>query len=95
MKLQDFGLWFQGLTSGKWSTIIPRKYSYKIFYDGLFLGIQWSDFELEIYNLYPYIIVLKSKLPVIKTCERTYAVGHRLTLDDFEIMENPDYRGPR
>jgi hypothetical protein len=91
MKLQDFGLWFQGLTSGKWSTIIPRKDSYKIFYDGHFLGIQWSDFELEIYNSYPYIIVLKNKFAY--DLKEYYRVGRLLTLDDFEIMKNPNYRG--
>ncbi len=93
MKIHDFGLWFQEVASEKWSITVPQKRAIYIYYDGHYLGEQWSDFVLTIYDDEPYMIMLKSKLPVREGCIDTYAFGRRITLDDFEIVKNPDYRG--
>ncbi len=95
MKLTDFGLWFEYWSGNnyEWSFTIPKNHAYEIFYDGYYLGKQWIDFDLVIYDDEPYIIMLKSKLSVRDNLRRTYAFGHLLTLDDFEIIPNPDYKG--
>jgi len=95
MKLEDFGLWFARWcgNSWEWSVTIPTYPHYFIYYDGRQLGRQWSDFDLTIYGDLRHIIRLKNKFPLREDYKQTYAFGRLLTLDDFEIIPNPDYRG--
>jgi hypothetical protein len=101
MKITDFGLWFMSWGSDPhdhWSTTIPKKPPYSIYYDGMDLGVQLSDFGLSIYmdsgypRCEPYLHVIKLKNSFRKIMERYY-IGRPLTLDDFEIVESPEYRG--
>ncbi len=95
MKLYDFGLWFCGF-DGYWSATIPKETSYGIYYDGIFLGRQYHNFNLiiKIKSEDPYIIKLED------TCDFDYSgwdyaqykIGRLLTLEDFEIIPNPDYQ---
>jgi hypothetical protein len=91
MKIHDFGLWFKETASGKWSVTIPTCPHYFIYYDGRKLGKQWADFDLTICDDEPHIIKLKKKLT--QSMAGFYEIGRRLSLDDFEIVKNPDYRG--
>ncbi len=92
MKLQHFGLWFHCRSSWEWSTTISKKGAFDIYYDGHHLGGQWHDFSLTIYECKPYIIVLKNKLPISQGYKYAPAFGRLLTLDDFDIIPNPDYQ---
>jgi len=88
----------------RWSTDIPplppRPSSYvdgwysacffEIFYDGVEVGYQCGDFNLCLYPGDKFIMKLKNNFQVNKDC---YEVGRRLTLDDFEVIPNPDYKG--
>jgi hypothetical protein len=93
MKLRHFGLWFHCRSSWEWSTTISKKGAFDIYYDGHYLGVQWHDFRLTIYNDEPYIIVLKSKLPISQGYKYARVLDRPITIDDFEIVKNPDYRG--
>jgi hypothetical protein len=93
MKIHDFGLWFKEAASGKWSVTIPTYPHYFIYYDGRQLGKQWVDFDLTIYDDEPHIIRLKNKFPFRESYRQTYALDRPITLEDFEIVKNPDYRG--
>ncbi len=96
MKIIDFGLWFFSWMKNRgWLTTIPEKGGYEIYYDRKLLGVQWGDFDLEIYDDKPHIINLKNKFPerVDYGYENTYSVNRQLALDDFEIIPNPEYRG--
>jgi hypothetical protein len=95
MKLTDFGLWFECWSgnSYEWSVTIPKNPDYEIYYDGYYLGKQWSDFDLLICDNEPHIIRLKNKFLFKKSYRRIYSFDRPLTLDDFEIIPNPDYRG--
>ncbi len=93
MKIYDFGLWFQSV-DGRWSTI-PRRSESHIYYDGINLGHQYSNFDLAVYEHKRYLIQLRNQFYSWDfgggiTFKR---MGRLLTLDDFEIIENPDYRG--
>jgi len=95
VKLTDFGLWFGYLKHGdfhpEWSATIPQGEGYFIIlYDGMVLGNQYSDFDLEIYDGEQFIMRLKYNFPLFAGC---YQIGRLLTLDDFEITENPNYEG--
>ncbi len=97
MQITDFGLWFRlwNTPSGhQWSTTISQ-YSgpLLIYYDGWTLGLHYydSDFELQVWDDGPHIIALKSVFP--KVGEGWYRVDRRLTMDDFDIVENPNYEG--
>jgi hypothetical protein len=101
MKITDFGLWFMswgGDIHCRWSTTIPPEYGFSIYYDGVELGYQSSDFGLSIYmnggypGCEPYLHTIKLKNRFRKIMERYY-IGRPLTLDDFEIVESPEYRG--
>ena len=89
MKIHEFGLWFNkwGLDNFAWSTVIPGKAGFGIHYHGYYLGRQWSDFGLTIYDDEPYIIRLKRFFPVRFDY---YLINRTLTLQDFDILENPD-----
>jgi len=52
MTLHDFGLWFRTFT-------MPQEAGFYIYYDGMPLGRQWSDFELYCYSDQPLKIQLK------------------------------------
>ncbi len=95
MKMHDFGLWFQEAVSKKWLVTIPKEGGFRIYYDGHDLGEQWSNFDSVIYDDEPYIIVLKSKLPIREGFVHKNAYDRRITLDDFEIVINPNYKGPK
>ncbi len=90
MKLYDFGLWFVDVISEEWSTTIPQTGCFSIRYDGNYLGVQYSDFVLQDYNSRRFTIKLKNKFA---RNGHYYEVGRLLTLDDFEIVPNPDYKG--
>jgi len=95
MKLQDFGLWFRYFSEYefKWSASVPQSGYYDIYYDGQRLVQLWNKFSFLIHDDKPHIAKLKIKF--IKSKEGYYLVEKcPITLDDFEIMENPDYRGP-
>jgi len=93
MKLTYFGLWFWEYSGRdrKWSATVPREPGFLIYYDGRILGEQWDDFDLTIYDDEPHIIRLKNKFPFRESYIRTYAVDRPITLDDFEIVKNPNY----
>jgi hypothetical protein len=94
MKLTDFGLWFWEYSGRdcKWSATVPRQLGYGIYYDGELLGDHLSNFDLELYcDLGPYTIILKSKLPLREGRIDTYTLYRPITLEDFEIVKNPDY----
>ncbi len=95
MKIHDFGLWFAFWVGTKfnWSTTITMgpKYGFAIYYDGVQLGCQDDDLCLEIYVEEPHIIKLKKDFPLDSSGR--YIIDRLLTLDDFEIIENHDYRG--
>ena len=95
MKMYDFGLWFCGFDCN-WSATIPQETRYGIYYDGIFLGRQYLDFDL--------IIKIKSEDPYIIKLEyprdfdysgweyAQYKIGRLLTLEDLEVIPNPDYQ---
>jgi len=82
------GLWFQA-DSGRYSTTIPKKGGFEITYDGCWMGIQYRNFSLEISDQEPHMMKLKINF---EWSGYIYEIGRQLTLDDFEIVENPDYR---
>jgi len=96
MKLTDFGLWFCHCGGKDWSTTIPQKYgpqgTFEIFYDGRALGLYGEhSLALYIYKNLPHKINLKSKFS--EGYDYWINIGRDLTLDDFEIIPNPDYPG--
>jgi len=92
MKLTDFGLWF--LSPGnRWSITIPPRGVFSIWYDGYGLGVQDHDLSLEVYLYNPYIVRLKYTFPVDRFCN--YRIDRQLTMEDFDIIPNPNYRGAR
>lgn len=97
MKLHDFGLWFKCWTTPytwSWSTTIPQDGShYSIYYDGLFLGHQDKSFDLLVYDDKLLIIKLKNKFQrLVSSSSEWYQIGRHLTIDDFELVENPRYK---
>ncbi len=95
MKIHDFGLWFRYWHNRKdhWSTTIYEKSSFQIYYDGEWLGDYRCNFDLDLYYDEPHIIKLRNKFLERSDYNGTYMIGRLLTLDDFEIIENPEYRG--
>jgi hypothetical protein len=100
MKLHDFGLWFEQY--GKWSTTIPDiEENFSIYYDGNLLGRHWKGVLTLINNISsPYKIEIKAKFIEIPNSDdylysnyRQYVVDRRLTMEDFEVIPNPDYIG--
>jgi hypothetical protein len=98
MKIHDFGLWFYYWADPwfEWSTKIPPKLGFKIFYDGLCIGDQFGcNFDIDSGpTVGPHIIKLRKEFP-LETFTNMYRIkiGRLLTLDDFEIIPNPDYLG--
>jgi hypothetical protein len=92
VKIHDFGLWFCGWPSGKWSTHIPVDViGFYIYYDRKWLGKQWNRCDLYINNDKPHILVMKNKSP--KYQHNFCVIGRLLTFADFEIVPNPNYKG--
>ncbi len=90
MKLHDFGLWFWSL-GNRWSITIPQKGYFEIFYDGVELGYQYDDFDLMVYDdNHRFSIRLKNNFTRRGAYEK---IGRQLTMDDFEIIPTPIYRG--
>jgi hypothetical protein len=87
VKLHDFGLWFKK-TGGDWSTTIPEEDCFDILYDGHFLAWWSRDNELFIWEGEPHIVIY------YEPSDLTYR-STRLQLKDFEIVPNPNYRGPK
>jgi hypothetical protein len=102
MKITDFGLWFEYRNSSthnlEWSSV-PRKGSSSIYiwYNGEWLGRQDQQGKLVTYNTGPHIMALVPRLHSTyyeSTIEAPgYYIGRLISLDDFKIVENPDYRG--
>ncbi len=95
MKLHDFGLWFYNFFNGEWSTTVPRprKGGFYIFYDGMCLGLQFDDLSLRVSGDRPYIIRLKNRLVATGSIfTYTLKFDSIITLDDFEVVENPRYK---
>ncbi len=92
MKLTDFGLWFEYWSGNnyEWSTAIPQEGDFYIVYDGVRLGHQYTDFDLGVFNDVQFIIKLKNNFTRSGAYEK---IGRQLTMDDFEIIPNPDYKG--
>ena len=99
MKIHEFGLWF--FQDGEWFTTFPQGQLLavvSVYYDGECLGRQWPDYELSLFGIFdnlPHIMKLKIKLELKKGCRHTYLFDRLLTMDDFDIVENPDYRGKK
>jgi len=83
------GLWFR-VGFGRWYKTVPRKPKFGIYYDGKYLGRQTADFDIVIWKESPHTIKLKNKFTNVGMY---YEIGRLLTLDDFEIVQNPDYKG--
>lgn len=102
MKIHHFGLWFRSwsdaLDDWAWSTTIPQHdKQVDIYYDGLLLGHHDLFLRLSVIRNHPHIIKLKDHFEYIEGDEKAsyYQLGHRLTMDDFEIIENPDCYGDK
>ncbi len=95
MKIHDFGLWFlSGQDYEYWSTTIPQSTArYEFYYDGVYMGCQSSNFDLAVEDDQPHIIRLKCEFLWPDTY--IYVLDRVLTLDDFEIVINPNYEGPK
>jgi hypothetical protein len=95
VKLHDFGLWFKGWHANVWSATIPRtgdkNFPYDIYYDGEELGWQRSNLDLCIHICRSRIIKLKNNFHR-DWMTKDYKVGRILTIDDFEIIPNPNYK---
>jgi hypothetical protein len=85
------GLWFRYWDGvWYWSAAIPQEHSYIIYYDERVLGRQADNFELSIFdNGEPYLVKVKERFAHYGN---RYDVGRVLTLDDFDIIPNPDYQ---
>jgi hypothetical protein len=96
MKITDFGLWFLHYHDGErfWSTSIPSACTsaFAICYDGKCLGMQImnSTFPLDIILKNPHMIKLKKTYTENRWGEPE--IGRPLSLNDFDIVENPHYR---
>ncbi len=93
MKLHEFGLWFLRQVPGEkatWSTTIPQDCFYSILYDGFCVGFQTLDDRVRIHtgDYDRYIIKFNKKLA--SEIQFYFNLERRLTLDDFEIIPNPD-----
>ncbi len=88
MKITDFGLWF-ALPDAKWSTTIPETGGFAIYYDGKPLGGQYTNFHLFISTVQPLTLNLKNKFTYHNGY---YLIGRCLTMDDFELIPNPEYK---
>jgi len=89
MKLTDFGLWFK--QGGRWYITIPQDGWFFIHYDGTLIATQLLEYELARYHMGPYILKLNNNFR-----QKNFGndiIGRPLSLEDFEIVENPNYAG--
>jgi hypothetical protein len=99
MKIYDFGLWFYQVSDyfmgdkGTWFTNIPDYDAFDIYYDGFFLGHQSAACQLYISKVVPYKINLKNRFRRVEHTHSSFNIKRRLTLDDFDIIPNPEYKG--
>ena len=106
MKLHDFGLWFGywDSTSYAWYSAVPHRNAswIDITYDGVAVAVERNvglKYELIIFQNHhaPYTIMIKCDFSFgdqrLPHTTLIIDIGRRLTLDDFEIVKNPDYRG--
>jgi len=91
------GLWFKS-KGGRWSKTIPSIEDFDIYYDGGELATYlWP--VLFIHKLFVYesthMIKLKREFPLDRcdSIDDEYRIENGLSFDDFEIVENPKYRG--
>jgi hypothetical protein len=92
MKITDFGLWFWSYDDEKWSTTLPISKPFcDIYYNSCLLGLMSNyGFSLSIWDGEPLIINLK--IETLRSLNGIYTVNRHLTLDDFEVIPNPDYQ---
>jgi hypothetical protein len=93
MKIHDFGLWFRGEDDKGmffWSSTIPQARVIYILYDSAALACHAHGFFKILHPFKPHIIKLKKKFAKHGPY---YNINRLITLEDFEITENPDYRG--
>ncbi len=98
MKLYDFGLWFCGF-DGYWSSTIPQKGGFYIYYHSGKIGSQVSAntaFYLYIDKSYPHIIKPKdTSFMLYKGEYGGYKMRRPLKREDFEVVQNPAYYGDK
>jgi hypothetical protein len=91
------GLWFAeygelgDLPIRGWSTTIPEGKFFGIYYDGGNLGLQ-SKGELHVYTNSYNKHVMKIIPNIKQNFFGEYLLHRSLTLDDFEIIPNPDHQ---
>jgi hypothetical protein len=88
------GLWFR-FYNGAWSSTFPREPGYGIYYDGIPIAQHDKEFWLVIFDEHPFTIKLKSKFQRLVSTGEAYSVGRLLSIDDFEIVENRNYKKQR
>ncbi len=93
MKLTDFGLWFNPWRSDRWSSTIPQQGGFYIYYDGACLGLQTPGLCLYMCTIYRHMI--KLSCVQLKCYSGGYELDRQLRLEDFDIVENPDYAGDK
>jgi hypothetical protein len=96
MKLHDFGLWFLRQVPGEkatWSTTIPPDCFYSILYDGLCVGFQTLDDRVRIHTADYDRYIIKFNKKLAPEIQDYFILERRLTLDDFEVIKNPRYKG--
>lgn len=88
------GLWFRSWDDIATTTReIPVSGNFSVWYNDEFLGAQLSNMDLIVEILQPYLMALKKEEYIsIEDCQRCYQLGQRLTIEDFEIIANPDYK---
>jgi hypothetical protein len=91
VKIYDFGLWFE--QGGRWYTTIPQDGWFFIYYDGNLIATQLLEYALARDRRYPYIIKLNNNFR--RNNFGHDIIGRPLSLDDFEIVENPEYPGDK
>ncbi len=91
------GLWFR-FYNGAWSSTFPREPGYGIYYDETLLAQQDKDFGLVIWGGLPFTIKLRSKFDIWESSSGAYQMhrlGRLLSIDDFEIADNTNYKKQR
>jgi hypothetical protein len=98
MKLHHFGLWFNfwGYNNNEMcvkglSTAIPQSPGFCIYYDGVRLGTQYLDFSLRIVRTREPNLLIMKVMPKEKKAG-IFSFNRLLTMQDFEIAPNPDYK---
>ncbi len=104
MKITDFGFWFRKLEFvdpswpvpwkvGDWSVTFPDNDIFAVYYDGQELYVQRSCDTIRMVENYKNSHAIKIKTGFYQNSSDLFYVGKILTLDDFEVIPNPHYRG--